>query len=257
MASLDDQFYQLFSGLLKNAKDCDGLSFDGSILTTGHGPLYSLSGTDADLSIYLGKRANLLGFAHPLTYKSRLKSSLSPFTYTTHKEEKELLKRVALLVKKFTNKDFFIGLDLTKGEVSYDAGRHLTLLSQEQIAKVESGQKIIIPNLLPFSFSVSSQPKHCPPSSFITMAQYEEAISLLKLLELGDFYGMNGHISRLSNLLKSEFSELSHVISIEGLLIHLEKDRNYSFLDEDENIAYMPLFFDSSFMKTLRNHLAD
>ena len=257
MTSLDDQFYQLFSSFLKNAKDCDGLTFDGTALITGHGPLYSSSGSGEDFKVYLGKRASLLGFGHPLTYKSRLKSSLSPFIYITSKEEEELIKRVTGLIQKFTGRQFFVTLDLSEGEITYDAGRHSTLLSPEQMVKVESGKKLVIPNLLPFTFSISSKENNDTQSNFITMPQYEEAISLIKLLELGDFYGTNGHISRLSNLLKSKLEGLSHVISVEGLLIYLAKDRRYSFLEDDENIAYMPLFFDSSFMETLKNHIMD
>ncbi len=255
MTSLDDKIYQLFSELLLNAKECNALSFNEKLLETGHGPFLSNTGHFSDQELYLGSRANLLGFAHPLIYKARLISSLSPNYYCSKGAQEALLSRISRLIQKVTGRNFFASLNLDNADAIFDAGRYSTFLSSSTIVAIESGSKVLVSNLLPFPFSISARPSE-ETSIFITEPQAEEGRHLLKLLELGDFYGTNGHISRLSKELSKEFNEVSHVRKVEGLLIYLEKDRNqkesYSFLEHDESIIYLPLFFDSSFLAQLK-----
>jgi hypothetical protein len=78
-----------------------------------------------------------------------------------------------------------------------------------------------------------------------------EAKALLKLLSLGDFYGKDGHIHQMSALISQELTLTDRVKSVKGLILNLDPDKNYSFLEKGKSTVYLPLFFSPPFIKDL------
>lgn len=255
MASLDDQLYQLFSDLLKNSKGRGPLTFENKPLTTGNGPF--LRPSEALERLYLGPRNSILGHGHPLTFKSKLESSLDPSVYCPCEDQIAFLDQLNAFIQKMTGLDIYASLHNDSAILVHDAGRHPHFLSKKSIEYIQSGKVVLIPNL--FSFPIYLKNIHDDNSSSIYLAQesYISAMATLKLLSLGDFYGETGHIQRISQEIKTLLQDCPRVKSIDGLLIHLDQDRNYSFLDEGQYTIYLPLFFRPTFIKELNNFIME
>lgn len=256
MTSLDEQIYQLFSSLVKNAKsNGTPLSFESLPLERGEGPNYQKLDSDGPKT-YLGPRASLLGYAHPLTYKSRLNSSLSAKCYSSQADEIELTEGINQLFRKLTGLNIYTQLSSVGDIQILDAGRHSCLLSAESIKDLTQGKSLNIPNMLPFPFTISLTEK-AQNDYFLSATDYIEAQNILKLLSLGDFYGSTGHIQRISQKLDKELSDLASVEGVDGLLIYLRKDKSYSFLEDNSSTIYLPLFFKPSFLEELKNLISE
>ncbi len=251
MASLDDQLYQLFSGLLKNSKNKEGLTFDQVLLETGEGPYISSKPDNPDL----GPHNSLLGYGHPLTYKSRIKALLSPRVYASHDELTSFVEELNFFLQSITGTEIYAQLFSSADFTSLSVGRHTSFISQSDLAQIQENKTMLVSNL--FSFPITLSNKKSSSDINLSMSSYQEAISLLKLIKLGDFYGDNGHISRNFILTKDTLEDLPRVKKVEGLLIYLEQDNSYSFLNEGENIIYLPLFFKPSFLKELKKIIMD
>jgi len=250
MTSLDDRLYQLFSDLLKNSKQHDELVYNNQTLTTGDGPY--LSTPDGKKVLYLGPRASVLGHGHPLTYKGRLQSSLSPEIFCSEVEQEKLVNDLTLFMQSLTGLKIYVSLGLERGITTYDLGRHSDFISSISREHLTKGKVVLIPNLFPFPLYLHNAPSSSSTGPFLTKDSLISAKHLLKLLSLGDFYGQNGHIHRISCKLKDELACASRVKEVDGLLIHLEQDRNYSFLDYGQSTIYLPLFFRPSFIEELK-----
>lgn len=250
MTSLDDRLYQLFSDLLKNSKHQDGLTYNDQILTTGDGPYLSVAGNKH--GTYLGPRASLLGHGHPLTYKGRLQSSLSPEIFCSKAEQAGLIDKLTRFAQTITGLDIYVSLYSHQAIPTLDAGRHSNFLSPITYKYLTTGKIVLIPNLFPFPLYLQNTSSASSAEVFLTKDALIAAKHLIKLLSLGDFYGENGHIQRVSQQIKNELKGIDRVKDVESLLIHLEQDRNYSFLDEGQTIIYLPLFFRPTFIKELK-----
>lgn len=259
MTSLDDQLYQLFSDLLKNSKQHDGLTFNNQILTTGDGPYLSefKSKSQEENTLYLGPRASLLGHGHPLTYKGRLQSSLSPEIFCTELEQAELVDELTRFVQAITGLDIYASLSSNQAITTLDVGRHSTFLSPVSRKYLTSGKVILIPNLFPFPLYLQNVSAASSTEVFLTKESLIAAKHLQKLLSLGDFYGESGHIQRISQRIKDQLKGIDRVNKVDSLLIHLEQDRNYSFLDKGQTTIYLPLFFRPTFIKELKKIIMD
>jgi len=251
MASLDDQLYQLFSDLLKNSKNKEGLTFDQELLETGEGPYISSKPDGPDL----GPHNSLLGHGHPLTYKSRINALLSPRVYASQDELKSFLDELNSFLQSITNAEIYAQLFTSSDFTSLSVGRHTSFISQFDLTQIQENKTMLVPNL--FSFPITLSNKKTFSDINLSMSSYQEAMSFLKLIKLGDFYGENGHISRNNILIKDELEDLSPVKKVEGLLIYLDQDNNYSFLNKGENTIYLPLFFKPSFLKELKKIIMD
>ncbi len=255
MTSLDDQLYQLFSDLLRNSKQQTGLTFENSLLATGVGPfLTKMSATE---KLYLGPRASVLGYGHPLTYKTRLESFLRPEVYSDEAEQDSFIANLNHFIKSVTGNEIYASLAGQSGIETLDAGRYPTFLSDKSLEYISSGKVVLIPNL--FSFPIFLSNKNTPDeySVFLTQDALSASQATLKLLSLGDFYGERGHIQRVSQVISERLASCTRVKSIDGLLIYLDQDRNYSFLDEGKHIIYLPLFFRPSFIKEINKFIME
>jgi len=245
MTSLDDQVYQLFSLLVKNSKSKleHGLSFQEKSLTIGNGPYIN------ETQLYLGHRSSLLGHGHPLTYKCRLESSLSPFIYADKEEQIHFFKEFNQFLHKITGHKLYATPYGSPENTIWDAARYSTFLSEESLAILKKGKNLFIPNL--FSFLITLTMKEDEVDQPLAYGPFLEAKALLKLLSLGDFYGKDGHIHQMSALISQELTLTDRVKSVKGLILNLDPDKNYSFLEKGKSTVYLPLFFSPPFIKDL------
>lgn len=256
MTSLDDRLYQLFSDLLRNSKQRAGLTFNDQTLATGDGPFRTSS--TGEKTLYLGPRASLLGYGHPLTYKSRLHSSLHPEIFCGEEDQINFVQDLTNFLQELIASDVHVSLGPQKSIPIYDAGRHSGFITRETYEEISEGKVVLIPNLFPFPFYLANtSPDPSSNNFYLTTDMLLSAKALLKLLRLGDFYGETGHIQRMSQEFKNELNDVECVKSIDGLLIHLDQARNYSFLDEGQYTIHLPLFFGPAFIKELKKIITE
>ena len=257
MTSLDDQLYQLFSQLVVNAKaqtDTSELSFDAQALKRGEGPI-EVAATSPDKSYQLGPRSSIIGLGHPLIYKSRLIGSLSPELFCSEAEQDKFFSELSSFLTLQAGFPIFAYFGQSGTNLSTESGRHSQFFDPQSIESLKNNSTITVYNIFPFAITLSNQ--KAEHYGYLTHDHLIQAKSIFKLLKLGDFYGKTGHIQRMSESLAKSLKGVKEVTKVEGLLIRLEQDKNYSFLEKGQSTIYLPLFFKPSFLEELKKLITE
>ena len=240
MQEIENQTHLLFSSLLRAPKSDNYIHFEGNDYPVGYGPKTI---NKEGKTIYKLDSNSLLGYGHPLFFKSLLKSTLQGRVHSTSDEVNVFLRDFA---------QFIFGLGFPKEDWEIFTFNKNISFEENYSGRVKDfflkGDITELFGIFPFSL----RPKKGDKEYLISMADLNLSFDILNFLRAGNIYGEKGIIALREQLLKKHFS-YSWVKNVNGLNVFLKKDHPISKerVIFHNNCLRFPLSFDESIINDI------